>query len=69
MDGQNIYTVNGTPIPRKEEYIFWSTRMESHMKALGHWVKDSVQDATAMRLQSSAEGGSNILVEQDTSSV
>jgi hypothetical protein len=42
MDGQNIYTVNGTPIPGKEEYIFWSTRMEIHLKALGHDVWNSV---------------------------
>ena len=38
MDGQKIYTKNGTPIHGKEEYIFWSTRMESHLKALGHDV-------------------------------
>jgi hypothetical protein len=42
MDGQNIYTENGTPIPGREEYIFWSTRMESHLKALGHDVWNSV---------------------------
>jgi hypothetical protein len=42
MDGKNIYTVNGTPIPRKEEYIFWSTRLESHLKALGHEVWKSM---------------------------
>jgi hypothetical protein len=42
MDGQNIYTVNGTPILGKEEYIFWSTRMESHLKALGLEVWNSV---------------------------
>ena len=42
MDGQEIYIVNRTPILGKEEYIFWSTRMESHMKALGHDVWNSV---------------------------
>jgi hypothetical protein len=42
MDGQNIYNENGTPILRKEEYIFWSIRMESHLKALGHDVWNSV---------------------------
>jgi hypothetical protein len=42
MDGKNIYTENGTPIPGKEEYIFWSTRMEIHLKALGHDVCNSV---------------------------
>ena len=42
MDGQEIYTVNRTPILGKEEYIFWSTRMESHLKALGHDVWNSV---------------------------
>jgi hypothetical protein len=34
--------VNGAPILGKEEYIFWSTRMESHMKALGHEVWNSL---------------------------
>jgi hypothetical protein len=42
MDGQKIYTENGTPIPRKEEYIFWSTRMESYLKELGHDVWNSI---------------------------
>jgi hypothetical protein len=42
MDGKNIYTVNGTPIRGKEEYIFWSTRMESHLKELGLEVWNSV---------------------------
>jgi hypothetical protein len=42
MDGQKIYTENGTPIPGKVEYIFWSTRMESHLKALGPDVWNSV---------------------------
>jgi len=42
MDGQNIYTENGTPIPGKEEYIFWITRMEIHLKALGRDVWNSV---------------------------
>ena len=39
MDQQEeIYTVNGYPIHRKEEYIFWSTRMKIYLKALGHGV-------------------------------
>jgi hypothetical protein len=42
MDGQEIYTVNRTPILEKEEYIFWSTRMESHLKALTYDVWNSV---------------------------
>ena len=42
MDGQDIYTMNRTPILRKEEYIFFSTRMESHLKALGHDVWNSI---------------------------
>ena len=42
MDGQNIYNENGTPIPGKVEYIFWSTRMESHLKALGPYVWNSM---------------------------
>jgi hypothetical protein len=42
MDGQDIYTVNGTPISGKEEYIFWSTIMESHLKALGLEVWNSM---------------------------
>jgi len=42
MDGQKIYNENGTPILRKEGYIFWSIRMESHLKALGHDVWNSV---------------------------
>jgi hypothetical protein len=42
MDGKNIYTETGTPIPRKEEYIFWSTRMEGQLKSLGHDVWNSV---------------------------
>jgi hypothetical protein len=42
MDGQKTYIENGTPIPGKEEYIFWSTRMEIHLKALGHDVWNSV---------------------------
>jgi hypothetical protein len=29
-------------LEKKEEYIFWSTRMESHLKALGHDVWNSV---------------------------
>jgi hypothetical protein len=42
MDGQNIYTMNGTSILGKEEYIFWSTRMESHLKELGLEVWNSM---------------------------
>lgn len=42
MDGQQIYTVNRTPILGKEEYTFWSTIMESHLKGLGHDVWNSV---------------------------
>ena len=42
MDGQNIYNDNGIPTLRKEENIFWSTRMEIHLKALGHDVWSSV---------------------------
>ena len=42
MDGQNIYSENGTPIPGKVEYIFWSTRMESHLKELGPDLWNSV---------------------------
>jgi hypothetical protein len=42
MDGQNIYNENGTPILRKEGYIFWSIRMEIHLKALGYDVWNSV---------------------------
>ena len=39
MDQQeDIYTVNGSPILRKEGYIFWSTRMKDYLKALGHDV-------------------------------
>ena len=39
MDQQeDIYTENGSPILGKEEYIFWSTRMESYLKALEHGV-------------------------------
>ena len=43
MDQQEyIYTVNGSPILGKEEYIFWSTRMKIYLKALGHDVWNSV---------------------------
>jgi hypothetical protein len=42
MDGQHIYTHNGTPIRGKVEYIFWSKRMESHLKSLGPDVWNSV---------------------------
>ena len=42
MDGQDIFTVNRTPILGKEEYIFWTTRMEIHMKALEHDVWNSI---------------------------
>ena len=43
MDQQeDIYTVNRSPILGKEEYIFWSTRMKSYLKALGHNVWNSV---------------------------
>ena len=43
MDQQEeIYTVNGSPILRKEGYIFWSTRMKIYLKALGHDVWNSV---------------------------
>ena len=42
MDGKTIYNENGTPILRKEKYIFWSIRMESHLKALEHDVWNSV---------------------------
>jgi hypothetical protein len=42
MDGKKTYTENGTPILGKEEYIFWSTRMEIHLKTLGHDVWNSV---------------------------
>ena len=43
MDQQEeIYTVNGSPILRKEEYIFWSTRMKIYLNALGHDVWNSV---------------------------
>jgi hypothetical protein len=42
MDGKKTYTENSTPIPGKEEYIFWSTRMEIHLKSLGHDVWNSV---------------------------
>ena len=42
MDGQEIYTVNGNPILGKEEYIFWSTRMKSHLMAVGPDVWKSV---------------------------
>ena len=35
MDQQEeIPTENGSPILGKEEYIFWSTRMKSYLKAL-----------------------------------
>ena len=43
MDKQEeIYTVNGSPTLRKGKYIFWSTRMKIHLKALGHDVCNSV---------------------------
>ena len=43
MDQQEeIYTVNGSPILGKEEYIFWSTRMKSYLKAFGHDVWNSL---------------------------
>ena len=43
MDQQEeIYTVNGSPILGKEEYIFWSIRMKIYLKALGHDVWNSV---------------------------
>jgi hypothetical protein len=42
MDGQKIYNENGTPILCKEGYIFWSIRMESHLKELVHDVWNSV---------------------------
>jgi hypothetical protein len=42
MDGQNIYTVNGTPILGKEQYIFWSRRMEIHLNVLGLEVWNSM---------------------------
>ena len=42
MDGLKIYNENGTPILRKEGYIIWSTRLESHLKALGYDVWNSV---------------------------
>ena len=43
MDKQeDIYIVNGAPIVRKEEYIFWSTRMKIYLKALRHDVWNSV---------------------------
>ena len=48
MDQQEeIYTENGSPILGKEEYIFWSTRMESYLKELepGVWnvvITDSI---------------------------
>jgi hypothetical protein len=42
MDGQNIYNENGTPILRKEGYIFWSIRMEGHLKALEYDVWNSM---------------------------
>ena len=32
---EEIYTINGSPILGKEEYIFWSTRMKSYLKELG----------------------------------
>ena len=42
MDGQEIYIVNGTPILGKEEYIFWSTRMEIYLKSLEPGVWNAV---------------------------
>ena len=42
MDGKDIYTMNRAPILGKEEYIFWSARIESHLKALKHDVWNSV---------------------------
>ena len=35
---EDIYIENGSPILGKEEYIFWSTRMKSYQKELGHGV-------------------------------
>ena len=43
MDQQEeIYTENGSPILGKEEYIFWSTRMESYLKELEPSVWNAV---------------------------
>ena len=43
MDQQEeIYTVNGSPILEKEEYIFWITRMKIYLKALGDDVWNSM---------------------------
>ena len=43
MDQQeDIYTVNGSPILGKEEYIFWSTRMKIYLKVLRHDVWNSM---------------------------
>ena len=43
MDQQEeIYTVNGSPILRKEKYILWSTIMKIYLKALGHDVWNSM---------------------------
>ena len=43
MDQQEeSYTENGSPILGKEEYIFWSTRMESYLKKLEPGVWNAV---------------------------
>ena len=43
MDQQeDIYTVKGSPILGKEEYIFWSTRMKSYLKELAPDVWNSM---------------------------
>ena len=43
MDQQEeIYTVNGSPILEKEEYIFWITRMKIYLKTLGNDVCNSM---------------------------
>jgi hypothetical protein len=70
MDGQNNYTENGTPIPGKEEYIFWSTRMESHLKALGHDVWNSeianYHPLSRVRTPSQKKAKKSNLVEMNT---
>ena len=43
MDQQEeIYTVNGSPVLGKEEYIFWSARMKIYLKELQPNVWNSV---------------------------
>ena len=43
MDQQEeIYTVNGSPVLGKEEYIFWSARMKIYLKELGNDVWNSL---------------------------